>query len=523
MEKEAFTLLLHPCKSVLHLRNLWTRHLAASSFRSGTRLATPEPPFVTPACKSASERNARPFRLVFPGIMKSRKWILVLVAVVAAAGVLFWQRNAEARQAPAWRFVEVERGDIRQTISATGSLSAVTTVSVGTQVSGQIAELHVDFNDRVKEGQLLARIDPTLARQAVTDAEASLARARAQLVAAQRDWERNRHLLEQGLVAASAFDATQSSFEVARANVRSAEVAVERARQNLAYTSIHAPIDGVVVERNVDLGQTVAASLSAPQLFLIANDLAEMEILASVDESDIGRIQTGQTVRFTVQAYPDETFEGTVRQVRLQSTTMENVVNYTAVIGVRNDTGRLLPGMTASVEFMVETAENVLKVPNAALRFRPTEQMLAQVEMPTMGGARGDSASRAAARAERQRQGGEGGQAGAGANGVVRQGGQGGFAGGFAGGNGGARRPGSGAGRANFAMLWTVDGAGKVAVIPVRTGISDGTNTEIQGPGLQEGMQVIAGLNQTGGTGGTTNPFQNGGPGGPGGFRPGGF
>jgi HlyD family secretion protein len=310
----------------------------------------------------------------------NKKWIitsLVLVAL-AAAGVLVY-REALAKPAPALRFAKIERGNVSQTVSATGTLNAVTTVSVGTQVSGQVAELLVDFNDHVAKGQLLARIDPTLAQQAVVDAQANLDKARAQLLQGQRDYARNRELTNDGLIARSAFEQSQASFEVASAQVKSAQVALDRARQNLAYTNIHAPIDGVVVERNVQQGQTVAASLSAPQLFLIANDLAHMEILALVGESDIAQIQQDQTVTFSVQALPNQTFNGTVKQVRLQSTTADNVVNYTVVVAVENAQNKLLPGMTARVEFQTKSATDVLKVSNAALRFKPTDEQLAEL------------------------------------------------------------------------------------------------------------------------------------------------
>jgi len=301
-----------------------------------------------------------------------KKSLLTLAAIVAIAAVAMLVREvAFAKEPAAYRFATVSRGDMKATVSSTGTLNAVTTISVGTQVSGQISELLVDFNSQVKKGQLLARIDPTLALQAVTDAQANLEKSQAQAVQASRDYARNRELLDAGLVAKSAYEQTQSSAQVAQAGVKSARIALDRAKQNLAYTSIYAPIDGVVVERNVQQGQTVAASLSAPQLFLIANDLAKMEILAQVGESDIAQIKQGQTAEFTVAALAGRTFKGTVKQVRLQSTTQDNVVNYTVVVDVDNARGQLLPGMTARVNFLTKSAEDVLKVPNAALRFKP--------------------------------------------------------------------------------------------------------------------------------------------------------
>lgn len=304
--------------------------------------------------------------------MNRKKSIITIavIAVLAIAGMLV-HKVAFAKDQTVYRFGQASRGDINATVSATGTLNAVTTVSVGTQVSGQVSQLLVDFNDHVKKGQLLARIDPTLAQQAVSDAEANLEKAQAQAVQASRDYARNRELMNDGLVAKSAEEQTQSSADVAQADVKSARIALDRAKQNLAYTNIYAPIDGVVVEKNVQQGQTVAASLSAPQLFLIANDLSQMQILAQVGESDIDQIQPGQTAQFTVSALPGRTFQGTVQQVRLQSTTTDNVVNYTVVVATDNSRGKLLPGMTARVDFLTKSAENVIRVPNAALRFRP--------------------------------------------------------------------------------------------------------------------------------------------------------
>ena len=290
----------------------------------------------------------------------TKKTRFAVGAIVVAEGALgLWiYRNAEAREAPSYRFATVTRGNLESTVSATGQLSAVTTVQVGTQVSGQVSAILVDFNDRVKKGQLLARIDPTLAQQAVLDAQAGVVRAQADLDRSKAEYERNKTLYDQKVLTATEFTTAQYNYTVAQASVKSAQVALDRAKQNLAYTQIYAPIDGVVVQRNVDVGQTVAASLSAPQLFLIANDLSHMQILANVDESDIGSIHEGQDVRFTVQAYPNQTFSGKVRQVRLQSTTTENVVNYTVVVTVDNPKGTLLPGMTATVSFLTGAAEN---------------------------------------------------------------------------------------------------------------------------------------------------------------------
>ena len=443
--------------------------------------------------------------------------VAATAAVVALGAGGFWfYKRADATEAPKYRLAPVEKGSIKATVSATGSLSAVRTVQVGTQVSGQIAAIFVDFNDRVRKGQLLARIDPTLAQQAVADADAGVERAQAQLTAARRDYERNKQLHDAKIITDVEFNASQSTFEVANANFKSAQIALQRARQNLSYTTISAPIDGVVVERNVDVGQTVAASLSAPQLFLIANDLSHMQILASVDESDIGLIADGQPVTFTVQSYPNESFTGTVSQVRLQSKTQDNVVNYTVVVTVENPKGKLLPGMTATVQFLTASANDVLTVPNSALRFRPTAEMLAAagITWPTTRGA--DSARarpRADSGAARDAFAGGAGPVGATARGATG-----------ATGAAGSTRANGAPSRGSGAMLWYLDKNGELATTRVKVGLSDGQKTAVEGRVLKAGMQVIVGTAQTAtaATAAAANPLQPGGGarrfGGPGGF-----
>jgi HlyD family secretion protein len=388
----------------------------------------------------------------------------VTLALATGAGLWFYKR-ADATEAPAYRLAAVERGSVRATVSATGALSAVRTVQVGTQASGQVSAIYVDFNDRVRKGQLIARIDPTLQQQSVQDAQAGLERAQAQLDQAKREYDRNRQLFDAKVITESEFVTAQANYRVADANVKSADIALGRARQNLSYTNIHAPIDGVIVERNVDVGQTVAASFSAPQLFLIANDLTQMQILASVDESDIGKIKEGQSVRFTVSSYAADTFSGTVQQVRLQSTTTENVVNYTVVVSVANPNGKLLPGMTATVKFLTSEASDVLTVPNAALRYRPTTAPTA----PAAGSP-----------------------------------------------NDGTRPQGTRPARAGgdpVSTLWTLDAAGNPAPVRVRTGLSDGQRTQVtplRDGALDAGAQIIVGAAEGGSAASakTTNPFQ---------------
>ncbi len=393
-----------------------------------------------------------------------------LAAVATGAGFGIYSL-ASGEKAPEFRFTTVKRGTIQALVSATGTLQAVTTVSVGTQVSGQISALLVDFNDHVKKGQLLARIDPTIAQQGVADAQANLEKVQALAGQAGSDQKRNQALSTAGLIAGSALEQGGSAQKVADATVRSAGVALQRAKQNLSFTSIYAPIDGVVVERNVNNGQTVAASLSAPQLFLIANDLSRMQILALVGESDIVRIEQGQAVSFTVQALPGEKFPGTVEQVRLQSTTADNVVNYTVVVTLENPGGRLLPGMTARVDFLVKAATNVLEVPNAALRYKPSDDVLARFGSPPAAGVAAKTST--------------------GGTGATN-------AGPAAGGGSGARTRRSenrASGNGNGSgTLYTLDAKGKLEVVRVKTGITDGLFTEIEGRKVTEGMKVIDGV-----------------------------
>jgi HlyD family secretion protein len=427
--------------------------------------------------------------------MKKRPLIIAVAALIAvAAGIWIWRQGA-SDEAPVYRFASLTRGDLEAAVSATGTLSAVTTVQVGTQVSGKVVATFADFNDEVKKGELIARIDPTLLQQAVRDAQAGLERNLAELEQSEREYQRNEQLFQRKVLTEIEFNNAKYALAVARANVKSAQVTLDRARQNLSYTSIYAPIDGIVVERNVDIGQTVTASMSTPQLFLIANDLAQMQILASVDESDIGAIKPDQPVRFTVQAYPDQRFNGTVKQVRLQSKTTENVVNYTVVVSVGNPDGRLLPGMTATLEFLTGSASDVLLAPNAALRFRPTDEMRAEVRQrfqQRAGASEGnESAPTGSGAMTADRAMGSAGArngAGFGAGGEARNG--------AAAGRGGAE---GGAGnrtrRSNAPTLWYLDASGQLAIARVRAGLTDGQLTEVEGPELKEGMQVIVGVN----------------------------
>lgn len=415
----------------------------------------------------------------------------LLVVAIGAAGV--WAIKERGAEVQGYRFASVDSGSVRSTVSATGALSAVQTVEVGTQVSGQIAELHADFNDRVKKGQLLARIDPSLLQQAVQDAEAGVARAEASLAQAEEEYQRTKSLHDEKIATETEYNSARTTLALAQNSLKSSKIGLDRAKQNLSYTNIYSPIDGVVIERDIDVGQTVAASLSAPKLFLIANDLSQMQILASVDETDIGSIKDGQDVEFTVQTFQNRKFKGKVEQVRLASTSSNNVVSYTVVVNVANKDGSLLPGMTATVTFITGEADNVLVVANTALRFRPPVK-------------EGDSA------AGRGMGGGQPGAGGPGAQGGPGGGPGGGGPGGFGGfGGGGAARSSSNGSAATGGRgtLYTMEGDSLVAH-HVRTGISDGTRTVVMGESIKPGMQVVIGLAIPGVAGSSTasNPFQ---------------
>ena len=289
---------------------------------------------------------------------------IVLVLLIVLFVLSFKGKNDET----VCTYGEVTRGDLSVTITSTGTLEAISTIDVGTQVSGKIAKLYVDFNSEVKKGQLLAVLDTVNLFAQVNDAKANLAKMQAEYKQKVTIHERNKKLYEKKYISELDFIQSATDVESALASLSSAEYALERAKINLGYAYIYAPIAGKIIDRSVEEGQTVAASLSAPTLFTIAEDLSSMRILASVDESDIGQIKTGQKVKFTVQAFSDKTFNGTVTQIRLKPTTSSNVVNYTVVINAGNKNYLLLPGMTATIDFYVDQRNNILLFPNTALR-----------------------------------------------------------------------------------------------------------------------------------------------------------
>lgn len=315
-----------------------------------------------------------------------RPWIAAASAASLLAAGILAAGGCSGDKGPRYRTAPAEKGPITETVTATGNLNAVTTVQVGSQVSGAIQEILVDFNSRVRKGQVIAKIDPRLfeaqvvqARGALRNAEAALNKAAVQEANDLRTLKRNKELIRDGFVAQADVDAAQTAYDAAVATRKSAEAQVEQARgalsvaeTNLRYTTIHSPVDGIVVSRNVDAGQTVAASFQTPTLFTIAQDLTKMQIDTNVDESDIGKTRVGQVVDFTVDAYPEKTFTGAVVQVRNAPIITQNVVTYDVVVRVDNRDLLLKPGMTANVSIRIREVPDALKIPNAALRYRPS-------------------------------------------------------------------------------------------------------------------------------------------------------
>ena len=434
---------------------------------------------------------------------RASRIILAAAAVAVVAVVLaFRSHDHDVKYAA----VPVERGDLMDVVGATGTLQAVITVQVGSQVSGTIQNLYADFNSVVHKGQVIARLDPSSFQARLGQSQASLIaaranveRSRAEVDDAHQKLGRAKELAAQKLIPQSDLDTAQATYDGAvaqhkanQAAVNQAQANVNQAKVDLDHTIITAPIDGVVIARNVDVGQTVAASFTAPVLFVIANDLKHMQVNASIDEADIGRVRSGQGVTFRVDAYPDQTFRGRVDQVRLQPTTVQNVVTYNTIISVDNDDGRLMPGMTATVSVIVRKSQNALRIPAAALRFRPEG---------FDGGSRGRSAGAA---------GGTGGStgpraaaapgpaataAGAGPGGTRAGGRAGGWSGRRAdsGGASGAAAGGAEGDSGRTALVFVLNDKGQPEPVRVHTGVSDGQFVEVK-DGLTEGARVVVGI-----------------------------
>jgi HlyD family secretion protein len=384
-----------------------------------------------------------------------RTFLILLVAVLAAC-----KGGGDKNQQ--FRTEKVDRGTITKTVTATGTLSAVTTVQIGSQVSGVISQLYADFNSRVQKGQLLAELDPTPFQAQVEQRRADLTRAQVEATNARVTLQRQQRLADSGLAADADLDAAKARFDSAQAQVSQAAAALRQSETNLKYTRITSPIDGIVVDRQYDVGQTVAASFQAPTLFSIAQDLTKMQVQADVDQSDIGAVKVGQPARFTVDAYPDEEFRGRISQIRLNALVNQNVVSYPVMIEVPNPDERLRPQMTANVTFDVATVKDVLRIPNAALRFRPESER----GQAAQGGGGGGFERRAA----------QSGQSAPGLAGAARQ---------LPGGRPAGARP---------QTVYALTSDKKPKPVQIRTGITDGRHTQVVDGELKPGDLVIVGL-----------------------------
>lgn len=387
----------------------------------------------------------------------NKKKTLVIVAVAAIAALAVWLLSGGKKEEKiTFDTAAVAQANIMNSITATGTIEPVTSVTVGTQVSGIVSKLFVDYNSVVKKGQVIAELDKTNLMSQLNTAKTQLATAQSQLNYQTANYKRYKTLFEKGLVAADDFDNAKLSYTQAKEQVASAKEEVQRAQTNLGYATITSPIDGVVLSKSVEEGQTVAASFSTPELFTIAQDLTNMQVVADVDEADIGDVKEGERVTFTVDAYPDDTFKGEVKQVRQEATTTNNVVTYEVVISAPNADLKLKPGLTANVTIYTAERKGVLSVPSKALRFTPQKETVGKMKIVDVANAKN--------------------------------------------------------------KVWTIEGNSIVAH-KVNIGMTDGTNTQIVG-GIAEGTKIVTGLNVMGGeeekpmeAQGESSPFAPGPPG----------
>lgn len=311
-----------------------------------------------------------------PVFTKKRVFVTIALLLVAGAAATYYQRenNKAKEEEPKYKTAIVDKGNITQTVTASGTLNPVALINVGSQVSGTVVELKADFNDRVKQGQVLLKLDPTIFNAQIKQSEASLASAEASKRLAQANLDRNQKLVTQNYISGTAMDQARREVEVADANIKLARAQLDRVKADLNNSVIRSPIDGVIIKRTIDMGQTVAASFQTPNLFQIARDLTKMQIDTSVSEADVGSLKDGLPARFVVDAYPDREFEAKLRQFRLAANVQQNVVTYNVVLDVDNKDELLKPGMTAQVRLVVGSRENVVRIPTAALRYKPSEE-----------------------------------------------------------------------------------------------------------------------------------------------------
>ena len=368
-----------------------------------------------------------------------KKKVLIIVGIIAFAAIALLVFKPFSKKKAEYTFdtVKVEKGNITNTVTATGTIEAMTTVKVGTQVSGIIEHVYVDFNDNVKQGQILAKLDETALRAQLEQSQASVDQAQAQLNYEEATFKRLKALFDKDLIAQADYDQALYNYENSRASLSNAKSALDRTKVNLAFATIFSPIDGVVLNRAIEEGQTVAASFNTPEMFTIVNDLTQMEVQTSVDEADIGQVIQGQRVEFTVDAYPDLKFEGSVSQVRLQPVTTNNVVTYVVILNAPNPDKKLMPGMTASATIYIQEKQNTLVLSGKAMRFTPDTEYI--MKMMKNSGQTGMPA---------------------------------------------------GISQTVTRMVWMKDEKSGIRPIPVTIGIENGSNVEILS-GLKEGDEVI--------------------------------
>ncbi|MGZ4056684.1 MAG: efflux RND transporter periplasmic adaptor subunit [Bacteroidia bacterium] len=314
--------------------------------------------------------------------MKNKIIIISISAILIAGGFYYFTHSKSKTNTFFWRTAIAEKGDLNVIITATGNISADTSVDVGTQVSGVLVKRYVDFNSKVKKGQLIALVDTTTLYATEKDAEAAVEKAQSTLNEYKRELDRSKNLFDNKVESQADYDLATTNYETSKSALTSAEAQLYKAQVNLRYAKIKAPISGIVIARNIDEGQTVIASFNTPTLFTIANDLSKMQVQADVGEADIGQIKVGQNVNFTVDAYPDDVFTGIVEQVRLQPVTIQNVVNYVVIINAPNPETKLIPGLTANVNILVHEQKGVLKVPSNAISFVPPAEYLESSDTP---------------------------------------------------------------------------------------------------------------------------------------------
>jgi HlyD family secretion protein len=420
--------------------------------------------------------------------MKKKLLIIAGIAAAALIALLIFKPFAKKEAEFTFDTVKVEKGNITNTVTATGTIEAMTTVTVGTQVSGIIEQVYVDFNDNVKQNQVLARLDETALRAQLEQSQASVDMAQAQLTFQEATYNRMKALFEKNLLAQADYDQALYNYQNSKASLSNARSALDRAKVNLAYATIYSPIDGVVLNRAIEEGQTVAASFNTPEMFTIVNDLTQMEVQTSVDEADIGQVVQGQRVEFTVDAYPDLKFEGSVSQVRLQPVTTNNVVTYVVILNAPNPDKKLMPGMTASATIYIEEKQNTLVVSGKAMRFTPDTEYLAKMMknpekagMPE-GAPTGSSGMPSAAQ-------------GMTASSVPE----------------GFPAAGPFPGMEGARMVWVKDEKSGIRPVPVTIGIENGSDVEIL-TGLKEGDEAVISMNNPDKKTARSNA---GGPGGP--------